>query len=449
MRTSIRSWLASVGVMASVSGAPVLAQTPNTVPIPHPMPVNAQQPLGEKGKNDPAPSPSPNADLLPPVPPLDAPQFGVPGCNTCGDVNPNCADPGCAGDLIPGPKNQVWMSYSQLLLWFQPPRATFPLAVSGPPNQVLLDGTGEFGMHFGYKIDGGMWTNHEHTRGIGADGFITEHRSRFQTISGGIINRPFFDATTGLQSSLSASNDPSFTGSMATTNTARLASAGVNIRRNLAYNDNWQIDLYYGFRYYDLDESLVIFQQTNLPAAITLGGQVVSAGSPVSLRDRVYTRNQFWGGDIGGRFEWKRGVTYLALTPKLAFGSTHQITQISGETRSTTPNVSVPGALLAAGANGDGNLGRFITNRFGIATEIGTQVGFNITENARIGLGYQFLYMNNVARPGKQFDMTVNTRVIPVSPSFGSITGVSAPNVTFDREGFFAHGVTITMEARY
>lgn len=442
MRTSIRTWLASVGIMAGAGWASLSAQAP----IPDPKPLN-QQKAGEKGKNDPVPS---TKSLLPPVPELEAPTFSLPtGCASCGDVNPNCADPGCAGDLIPGPKEPVWMSYSQLLLWFQPSRATFPLAVGGTPNRVLLNGENELGMYYGYKIDGGIWTNHEHTRGVGADGFITEHRSKFQTVSGGTINRPFFDATTGLQANLAVSSDPLFTGSMATATTARLASAGINLRRNVVYNESWQADIFYGFRYYDLDESLVIYQSTVLPNAIVLNGQTIAQGTMISLRDRSYTRNQFWGGDIGGRLEWRHRIGFVAVTPKLAFGSTHQITQINGETRSATPSVTVQGGLLAAGLNGDGNLGRFVTNRFGIATDIGLQAGINLTKNARVALGYQFYYLNNVARPGAQFDQTVNQRVVPVSPAFGALTGVSAPNVTFDREGFFAHGVAITMEARY
>ncbi len=456
MRTSIRTWLASVGVMAGAGGASVFGQMPPALRIPDPMPLSgskvvAQQTV-EKGKNEaPKPMPMPKVEL-PPVPPLEAPANFLPGCSTCGDVNPNCADPGCAGDLIRGPKEPVWMSYSQLLLWFQPARATIPLAYDPTTNRVLLNGSDELGKYYGYKVDGGMWLNHEHTFGFGADGFITEHRSTFQSVNGGSITRPFFDATTGTQVALSVS-DPlaavPFTGSMATTNTARFATAGINLRRNVKYDEHWQMDIFYGFRYYDLDESLVVYQTTTLPGPVVLGGQTINAGTNVMLRDRSYTRNQFWGGDIGTRLEYRHGMGFIAFTPKLAFGSTHQITQINGETRAAMPNVTVQGALLASGLNGDGNLGRFITNRFGIATDIGLQAGVNITKNARVAIGYQFYYMNNVARPGAQFDQTINQRVVPLSPAFGALTGVSAPRVTFDREGFYAHGVALTMEARY
>jgi hypothetical protein len=463
MRSSIRTWLASVSLVAGAGWVSVAAQTKSlpAIPIPDPSPLNAVKqdtreepktpPKTEAGKPVPMPMPKPPEKTdLPPLPSLEAPIGWMPGCQTCGDVNPNCADPGCAGDLIPGPKEPVWMSYSQLLLWFQPTRATIPLAFDPSRNRVLLNGENELGKYYGYKIDGGMWTNHEHTRGVGADGFITEHRSKFDRVGGGTITRPFFDASTGIQTSLLVSNDPLFTGELATTSTARFASAGVNIRRNLAYNERWQIDLAYGFRYYDLDESLVVFQRTVLPDPLVLGGNNLPAGSVVLLRDRSYTRNQFWGGDIAGYFEWKHGMTFVALTSKLAFGSNHQVTQINGETQGVAPSTPpVQGGFLAAGLNGDGNLGRFVTNRFGIATDIELKAGVSITKNARLAIGYQFYYLNNVARPGAQFDQTINQRVVPVSPAFGALTGGRAPNVTFDREGFYAHGVAIMMEARY
>lgn len=440
MRTSIRRWLASVGIAVGAGLSGAYAQTP-----PQPMPPKG----GETVK--PTVTPKSNPELLPPIPPLEEPTgLPVAGCNTCGDVNPNCADPGCAGALIPGPKEPVWMSYTQLLLWFQPARSPFPLAVGGPvgaPATVLLDGQRELGKFMAFKIDGGMWLNKDHTVGVGYDGFITEHRSNFQTVTstgGTTIRRPFFDAVTGQQTFLIAADD-GIPGSAATTVTARLASAGAHLRRNLRYDDTYQFDLFAGFRYYDLDESLIVFQRTTTPVAIPAVG--VGAGGTVQLRDRVYTRNQFYGGELGGRFEMKHGMTFVAVTPKVAFGSIHQVTQISGETRGD--GGPQQGALLASGVGTSGNLGRYVVNRFGLATDIGLQAGVALTKNSRIAVGYQFYYLNNVARPGNQFDQTINTRNVPVSPAFNSLTGVRAPQVTFDREGFYAHGASITMEARY
>ncbi len=488
MRTSLRGWLASVGLGISGGLTTAHGQAP---PLPKPMtpaaPVPALKPdvpplpmlpavkPGEGSNREvvppmPMPTPTPNAPLLPAMPVEIAPPSPAPllGCSTCGDVNPNCADPGCAGAMPLGPKEPVWMSYSALLLWFQPQRSSFPLAVgglNGQPNRVLLDGGDELGKYLGLKIDSGMWLNKNHTIGVGVDGFITEHRSSFQTIAGGAggltINRPFFDVGASDPSqvravSTVANSDPSsnlgtFSGSMATAVTARLASLGGHLRRNVLADDMWQVDLMYGFRYYDLDESLSLFQRTALPASLNMnGGSPFAGGTTVMIRDRAYTRNQFYGGEIGTRVQWKHRLGFIALTPKLAFGSTHQILQIDGETRGEGAMAqSVPGGLLAAGTNANGNIGRFTTNRFTIATDVGAQVGVNLTKGTQLVLGYQFYYLGNVARPGQQFDQSINTRVVPLSPSFNALTGPRSPNVTFDREGFYAHGVSISWRATY
>lgn len=484
MRTSLRGWLASVGVTVGTGlsaahgqtppaptplppvtrlpalGAPIDAPVPAAPAAPAakpaaPMPMPAADDKGAEGK------PKPKPELVPPMPAeaIPAPTMALfpSTCNTCGDVNPACADPGCAGGMIPGPKDPVWMNNGVMLLWFQPQRQPFPLVAGGPvggPTTTLLSGTDELGRYLALKIDGGMWVNKDHTIGAGLDGFITEHRSSFATVSGGpgglSILRPFTDAVTGAPTALIVAN-PAVAGSAATAVTGRFASLGGHLRRNVVYTCDWQFDLMFGARYYDLDESLQVYQRSVLPAGTptlpAFPGVAAPAGQAVELRDRAYTRNQFYGGEAGARLEYNHGFFFFAATPKVAFGEVHQITQINGETK--LGGQTVQGALLAAGVAPNGNIGRFVTNRFAVATDASLEMGVNISKNTRLAVGYQFYYLNTVARPGQQFDSTINTRVVPVSPAFGSLTGPVAPNVTVDREGFYAHGVSFTMQARY
>ena len=52
-----------------------------------------------------------------------------PGCSSCRDGAPGCQGSSC--DLNDkksrGPKHPVWLSYTQLLMFYQPTRAQFPL----------------------------------------------------------------------------------------------------------------------------------------------------------------------------------------------------------------------------------------------------------------------------------------------------------------------------------
>ena len=97
----------------------------------------------------------------------------------------------------------------------------------------------------------------------------------------------------------------------------------------------------------------------------------------------------------------------------------------------------------------EGNAGRFVSNRFVAIPEVGGQIGVQANCHLRFAVGYDFLYVNDVARPGSQIDPAVSPRLVPSSGLFGTTSTQTAPNVTFRREDFYAHGVNFAAEVRY
>ena len=476
-RTRLRLTLAAVAVVAAVAAPAAPAQTPPAgnlllPPLP-PAAVPGAAPADDSppARREAAKGGERADPLLPTLPTFDPP---AAGCATG-----NCTAPGgCYGsscDAATGPKGPrlpVTVGYTHLLLFFQPSRtAGSPLAVAdrpGGPGQPLLTEQKQLGLVNAFNIDASLWLNDDHTFGLGGGGFISEQRSSFETASGGpggvTLRRPFVNATDGSADSLLVASNgsvaglPAFAGSVATATTARLAGAHVDLLRNLVHADGVNVTFFTGFRYYDLDESLAIYQSTTAAPGVgaTVAGRDATGGT-VNLFDRFYTRNQFYGGEVGGKFELCRGIVTFAVTPQVAFGNMHQVTSITGSTTVVGgPNPGVTsGGLLAAGSGGyggagaDGNIGRYTTNRFTLTTQIGTQVGFKLTDHLRAGVGYQFLYLNNVARPGSQLDQVINQRNVPVTPAFGSQTGPGGPRPTFDRDSFYAHGATVQFELAY
>ena len=61
-------------------------------------------------------------------------------------------------------------------------------------------------------------------------------------------------------------------------------------------------------------------------------------------------------------------------------------------------------------------------------------VGYQVTENLRLALGYTFLYASTVVRPGDQID--------PVS-------GAGDPAFAFHGTDFWAQGLDAQVEVRY
>ncbi|MFO0938024.1 MAG: BBP7 family outer membrane beta-barrel protein [Gemmataceae bacterium] len=404
---------------------------------------------------------------LPPIPPLTPPAaLPVLGCASCGDTTGTCGDFGCAGGpQVKGPKYAVELDYTHSFMWFEPKSSPFPLAVGGMPGAVantLLSGNNSLGMFNSFGFNLKMWLDQEHVQGLGGGGFITENRARYDSVTGGpggiTIQRPFIDAVTGLPSSLLvASGNPapgqSFAGSIATVSTARLAGADIHIRRNLFTNSTYRLDLFYGFRYYDLNESFTIYQATGVANQIVkVGNQPALAPTDtVLLRDRSYTRNQFYGGEVGAFASAQSGILFATLTPRIAFGPFHQVSKIEGETQSTNVGQNTAlGGLLAAGTGpGNGNINQTAENRFGLAVNVAVQGGIHVTEQLSLSVGYNFLFFNEVARPISQFDSTINTRVVPISNAFGSTSGPAAPRNQLTRESFYAHGATVTIQIAY
>ncbi len=471
-----RCWLAASFLLASGGLAAQTPAVPNPLlpPLPKPVvqavppaPTVPAPPGVTEGKSPPPVAASP----LPPMPPtLPTGELFNPGCTGCGDGTPGCQGSSCdLGDpKSRGPRHPVWVSYTQLLMFYQPTRAQFPLAVGNAPggaSRTLLAGDGELGRFNAFQVAGGVWLNDRHTLGVAGDFFLSEQRSRFESASGGpgglSIQRPFIDAVTGRPASILVSNadagqfnQPLVTGSVATAVTARLASAGLALQRNVYCTPTTRASLSLGVRYYDLDESLSVYQTTvNGPGVgATVGLQQLAVGSAVSLFDRVYTRNQFYGGELGGRVEHDFGIVTLGFAPRIAIGDMRQSVTASGLTSGTDAAgapISRVGGLLAAGGPGNGNLERDVTNRVSTATQLNAYVGVKLTDHLRTTIGYQFLYLNNVARPGQQLDPIVNQRVVPVSGAFGSLSGQPGNRLTLDRDGFYAHGATIAFELTY
>jgi hypothetical protein len=185
----------------------------------------------------------------------------------------------------------------------------------------------------------------------------------------------------------------------------------------------------------------------------------------LDITDQFQTRNQLWGAQIGGRWEIRRGIFFGTLTGKVAFGPNHQTTSLLGQTVATTPDgqqaTGVGGLLVQPGgevvgiANGQevrqnfANAGTHKTDWFAIAPEVGVQVGAQLTRYMRGHIGYNFLYMNNVVRPGDTIDTTINRKYVPFSDQYRSNTGPDRPQALFGRDDFIAHGVEVGLQFQF
>lgn len=411
----------------------------------------------------PGETPPPTADA--PIPMTSEPLASVP--MTDAPVMPR--DRSLHDDHL-GPWNAVWVRGGYNYLWIKDAPTAPPLLATGPgsgTNRILLGGTTtNYSGFSGASIDAGIWLNERHTFGLAVGGFMAEKRSTVSSIasdplgSPGLV-RPFFNAQIGgvdANDSFLISAPGRYAGALAVESGARIDGFEINGLVNVANTPSWTRTFVAGFRYFSLDEYTTIYQVTRGLNGNTIPffGQQNPGVAGVAITDRVRTRNQFYGTQMGGDAEYRVGPMFLDFGLKAALGPVHQVTEVSGKT--VVPNgAGGPGGILAVGAIPNGNIGRSTSNYFAVLADANALLGVQISSNMRLGFGYQFLYLNTVVRPASQISTTIDPRLVPTAASFGSrassstlLGGPGTPPLTLgDREDFFVHGLRFLFEVQY
>lgn len=318
---------------------------------------------------------------------------------------------------------------------------------------VLLGNNGlNPGMAGGMRLRFGTWIDDERTWGIEAAGFMLDQalRSRYygsDNFGFPQLSRPVYFAGGGGEGVVVISNPNALKGGLYVDTAARVAGGELNFVWLGVSNDRVHAELIAGFRYLDLEEDLAFSQAMQTMAATPAFGTVLPTGSGISLFDYFGTTNRFYGGQVGGRIDWIRGRWTLDVTGKIALGGTEQHLGINGQTRISTPSGPsfFTGGVLATSSN----IGQYNGSAFSVVPEFGLNIGYQLTPQLRLKLGYTLLYWSNVVRPGPQIDRTVNPGLVPLSSTYGSAVSPARPEMSFNRSDFWAEGINLGLEFRF
>ena len=230
-----------------------------------------------------------------------------------------------------------------------------------------------------------------------------------------------------------------FAGGVQVTSTLQLWGAEANGIFTLMREGGFEVFGLAGARYVDLRETLNIS---------TLSSDIATAPATVlSQNDQFNTRNQFYGGQIGGRINWQGERFGLDLTGNLAIGATHESVDIQGASTQTGPggvNGAFPGGFFTQASN----MGRYTANQFAMIPSVEMKFSVFITSHLRAFIGYDFLYWSQVVRPGNQVDRNINFTQSAVFGS-GALSGPAYPMPLFDRSAFWAQGLNVGFEFRF
>jgi hypothetical protein len=358
-----------------------------------------------------------------------------------------------AMEIIPKPQ-RFWFR-AEYLLWGIKDSHYPPLVTTGSPSDPrpgsldspstsILFGGGDLSNkdRNGGRFFAGWWFGDANTFGLEAGYFFLGNRSvgTFQNSTGAtVLARPFFNANAKVQDSSLDAFPGLASGAVTVQVPSFLQGAESNLTAITFQGTALRLEALAGFRYLNLREGLHVLESVNVNTSSPMFG-----GDQLAVADRFDTNNNFYGGQLGGRAEFRWRRWFLGGMFKVALGDSSQAVNINGSSAINGQTIANAGLLAVAS-----NSGRFTRDSFAVVPEIGGNLGFQFSRNVRGFVGYTFLYWTQVARPGDQVDTTVNLNQVPLSGTFGAAGGPARPGFILHSTDFYAHGVNFGLEIRF
>jgi hypothetical protein len=363
-------------------------------------------------------------------------------------------------DPLAGPLNQrLYVSGEYLLWWLRgdsvPILATTSApadfgVLGAPTTSVLLGGNSiNSGPFSGGRFMAGYWLDCCGAKAIEVGGFFLGQRSAnfsVNSFTNPVIARPFQEVNNNQETAQLTALPGVSTGALTINSPTELWGLEANLRCLLCCGCNYRITALAGFRNLNLNESLTITE--NVQGLGTAPPPFTSEG--ITVFDRFATQNHFYGGQIGADARWYWGRLSIDVRGKIALGGTTQQLDINGGQQFVSPQGVVQnftGGLLALPSN----IGRFTHNAFSVVPEVGVNLGYQITPNLRGFVAYNFLYWNNVIRPGTSIDRGLDVTQIPnfpLSPEPAPVPG-KHPAPVFHETDIWAQGISFGLEFLY
>jgi len=371
-----------------------------------------------------------------------------------------CAD-GCCGCCSQCCKCYDTFGSVEYLMWWGrgtslPPLVTTspagtPAAVGGVPTAgVLGQPTTDilFGsqlaaqkMQSGGRITAGVWLDQDHNVAVGGRFFgLGGDTTNFSAASAGgandpILALPFTNVFPPTADAYLVAFNGTQSGSItATAKTNNILGADAFAEIMMSRDSRRRIDLVGGYQFLRLDDSL----QLNTNAQI-IDQTSPFFGTTIATTDRFATRNQFHGGQLGLRGRMARGQWSLNTLGIVGLGNMNETVVISGT--STVTSGGVPSTTNGGIFTQPTNIGTFTQNRFAVIPQLISNLHYHVTPNLSFHIGYNFMWISNVALTGDQIDTFVN------STQFfgGNLAGPARPRFQFNDRDYWLQGINYGM----
>jgi hypothetical protein len=345
---------------------------------------------------------------------------------------------------------RFWATAEYLLAWYTPMR-TGPLIQTLPSAQVGLvsassattvfpnNNSVDFGAFSGLRTTvGANWDKF----GVEVSGFVLQRKTEsgdfFNNGSPVAVAQNYIAAGSGIPTSLYASLANQYSGGVSAVAQSRLWGGDANFRREWYAFLCDSAQLLVGFKYLNLNESLVL----DAPSFFNTGGSV-------DIRDSIRTQNEFYGGYVGYHAQIggnDRGLGF-DFTTKSGVGGVAQRVDLYGSNSVVLPSgvTSVePGGLYARGLN----YGTFTRTRGAYMQDIDLKLTYNFNRYVQVYVGYSLQYLSSVVRPGREIDPVINDSDIRFIAQ-GTPTTLARPAFAWRAEELVVNGLTFGLKVQY
>ena len=367
--------------------------------------------------------------------------------------------------------NRFWIQADYLMRWVKPgpnPVALLttgadtddtPGAIGQPGTKILFgDAPVGFGLISGMQLTVGYWIRPDQSMGLELSAFVLSQvnqgpEANSDANGNPFLLRPFFNTQTNAEDVATVTFPGLLTGRIVFRDTTQLWGSEINLLCNWVKGSSGRIDAIYGFRYLQLNEELRI-DENFAPLevednTINFAGQAFGFPDSVRVLDQFKVKNQFYGAQFGARAELNFGRLQLDARAKVALGTTHSHLDTDG----ASFLLDGSGNLLASSTGGllalKSNIGSRTTDSFTVVPSIELRVSCFVRDNIRIHVGYDFLYMSNLIRPGDQIDRNIDPRQVPTFQDFDPTVNASQPKVFLKHTDFWAQGLDFGLEIRF
>jgi hypothetical protein len=372
-------------------------------------------------------------------------------------------------DHVVEPPGYCWGSVEYLLWWVRPGPISAPLVSTGsladafpgalgqPNTHVLFgpDNNLDYGATSGARFSLGWWFDRQGSVGIEGRGFLLEQRNTHNVFSSNgsgspLIGTPFFNTALGREDWNDIAADLLFAGAVAVTSTTQLYGGEANIVANLLRSECWDIDVFGGFRFVGLTELLERSDATTGAPGNVVFFQNTAFPPPgiTTTTDSFGTQNHFYGFNMGINAERKFGNAFVDVAARVAIGDMHESVNLTGSSSlfvgPVGPVASTGGGLLVLD-----NAGHRTDDTFAVVPEVEIKLGYQFNCHLSATVGYTFMYLSDVVRPGDQIDRFVNANRVPTFIEFNTPGGGAFPRAFFNTTDYWAHGVSFGIEYKF